>query len=167
MSPIKHWYRAAAALSIAAAASAPVAAQSIAAVSESANWTFAGAAQVLIPGMVTPLVAKQANLRLVVYFSAECAVDGAAGNFGWTDVDIRMINALGATVMVLPPTAGSGDAFCSANGTAGFNAWENNTIIARVPFDVPAGNYRFAVYARANAGATGGWFGERALVVSR
>ena len=143
-------------------------AQSVAAVSAPDNWTFSAAGLNVVPGMITPLVTKQANLRLVVFFSAECAAVAPAGNTSaWLDVDIQMLDALGNLVMTLPPTIGSADAFCSANGTAGTDGWNNQTIIARVPFDVPAGNYRFRVAARLNAGATSGWLGERALVVSR
>ena len=132
------------------------------------NWSFAGAAQVAIPGMVTPIFFKPAGQRLIVTFTSECAVNAPAGNHSaWMDVDIVLINAFtGAVVLTLAPTAGSADAFCTANGTASFDGWESNAVTAAVPNAFPAGSYRIGVRARANAGATGGWFGERQVTVS-
>lgn len=150
------------------AAAAPAGAQSIAAVSNSANFNFSGSPQVQVPGMVTPLFTKQANLRLVVLFSAECTVAAATGNTtAWLDVDVVLRNAAGTDVMTLPPTEGSGDAFCSSNGSGALSGWVNATVVARVPFDVPAGNYSVAVRARLNAGGVTGWLGQRSLVVMR
>ena len=149
-------------------AAVPAAAQSVAAVSNSANFTFTGFQQVAVPGMTTPLVAKPANLRLVVLFSAECTVQAPVGlSNAWLDVDIVMRNAAGEMVMTLPPTEGPGDALCSSHPNARLDGWVNATIVARVPFDVPAGNYSFEVRARLNAGATTGWLGQRSLVVLR
>lgn len=142
-------------------------AQSVAAVTAPANWTFAGAAQVVVPGMTTPFFAKLAGGRNIVTFSSECSVNAPAGNHGaWVDVDIVLINAAGAAT-VLAPTVGNADAFCGANGTLGFDNWNTNAISAVVPTTLPAGFYRAQVRARLNGGATGGWFGERSLIVSR
>jgi len=131
------------------------------------NWTFAGAAQVVVDGMTSNVLAKPANQRLIITFASECAVDAPAGNTsGWVDVDIVLLDAAGAVVHTATPTAGSADAFCAANGTAGFDGWESNAVVALVPYNFPAGNYRVQVRARINGGATGGWFGERQLAVS-
>lgn len=142
-------------------------AQSVAAVTAPANWTFGGAAQVVIPGMTTPFFAKLAGGRNIVTFSSECSVNAPAGNHSaWVDVDIVLISAAGAAT-VLAPTVGSADAFCGANGTLGFDHWSTHAISAVVPPALPAGLYRAQVRARLNGGATGGWFGERSLIVSR
>jgi hypothetical protein len=131
------------------------------------NWTFGGAAQVIVPNTTTAFFAKPANQRLIITYAAECAVNAAAGNTsGWMDVDIVLLNIAGAVVYTAPPTVGSADAYCAANGSAGFDGWESNAVVASVPFNFPAGVYRAQVRARLNGGATGGWFGERQLVVS-
>jgi hypothetical protein len=131
------------------------------------NWSFGGAAQMVVPGMTTTLMFKPVNQRLIITYPAECAVNAPAGNnSAWMDVDIVLLNAAGAVVYTAPPTAGSFDAFCSANGTAGFDGWESNAVTAVVPPTFAAGFYRAQVRARLNAGATGGWFGERQLTVS-
>ncbi|WP_341887323.1 hypothetical protein [Variovorax sp. YR752] len=168
MSIIKTLRRCAIATALTALASTHASADVLTAVTAPANWTFAGAAQTTIPNLTTPLFANQANRRFVVIFSAECAVNAPAGNSSaWTDVDIIVRNAAGAVVATLAPTVGSGDAFCSANGTAGFDGWESNSVTAVGGAGLPAGNYRVQVRARLNGGATGGWFGERSLVVIR
>ena len=106
--------------------------------------------------------------RIVVTFSSECSVNAAAGDTAaWTDVDIVVLNLLGAVVQTLAPTVGAGDAFCASNGTAGFDGWETNAVTAFGGTGLPAGNYRVQVRARLNGGATGGWFGERSLIVGR
>jgi hypothetical protein len=152
----------------AALATSHASADVLTAVTAPANWNFAGAAQVAIPGMTTPLFVNPLNGRFVVTFSSECSVNAPAGNsIAWTDVDIVVLNAAGALVRVLPPTVGAGDAFCAANGTAGFDGWESNSITAVSGAGLPAGLYRVQVRARLNGGATGGWFGERSLVVIR
>lgn len=140
----------------------------LSAVTAPANWDFAGAAQVIVPGMTTALFANPLNGRFIVTFSSECAVNAPAGNSSaWTDVDIVLLNVAGVPVRTLAPTVGSFDAFCGANGTAGFDGWASNSITAVSGGGLPAGLYRVQVRARLNGGATGGWFGERSLVVIR
>lgn len=96
--------------------------------------------------------------RKVLTFSAECSVNAPAGNtVGWVDIDI-LVNGV-----VVSPTTGSADAFCAANGTLGFDGWETNSITVVIPVVAGANNVR--IQARPNGGATGLWFGERALVV--
>lgn len=148
-------------------ASTQASAHSLAAVTNPLNWQFAGAAQVAIPGMTTPLFVKLAGRRLIVNFSAECSVNAPASNSSaWTDVDIVLLNGAGAVVTTLAPTVGAFDGFCASNGTAGFDNWQMNAINAVVPPTFPAGVYRAQVRARLNGGATGGWFGERSLIVT-
>lgn len=153
---------------IATLATSHASADVLTAVTAPANWTFAGAAQVAVPGMTSALFANPLNGRFVVTFSGECAVNAPAGNSSaWTDVDIVVLNAAGALVRTLPPTVGAADAFCASNGTAGFDGWESNSITAVNGVGLPAGVYRVQVRARLNGGATGGWFGERSLTVIR
>ncbi|MFT3955504.1 MAG: hypothetical protein QM722_14260 [Piscinibacter sp.] len=153
---------------IATLASGHASADVLSAVTAPANWTFAGAAQVAIPGMTSGLFANPLNGRFVVTFSGECAVNAPAGSTSaWTDVDIVVLNAAGAVVRTLPPTVGAADAFCASNGTVGFDGWESNSITAVNGTGLAAGLYRVQVRARLNGGATGGWFGERSLVVIR
>jgi hypothetical protein len=131
------------------------------------NWSFTGPGQVIVPNTTTTAFSKPANQRLIISFAAECSVDAPAGyNFAWLDIDIVLLNAAGAVVFTAPPTVGSGDAFCSADGVAGFGGYSGSAVLASVPFNFPAGTYRAQVRARLNAGATGGWLGQREIVVS-
>jgi hypothetical protein len=131
------------------------------------NWTFTGTSQVDVSGMVSNVFTKPANARLVITFSAECAVDAPAGNpNAWMDVDIVLLNATtNAVVYTAAPTVGSMDAFCSSTGTAGFGHWATHTVQALIPWNFAAGSYKAAVKARLNNGGTGGWLGERMLTV--
>jgi hypothetical protein len=154
-----------AALSFLAASQAQAAV--IAAVPAADNWTH-GVGQFLISGMVSPLFFNGAGQRFVVTYSAECAVSAPAGDTAsWVDVDIQVLNEAGAVVSTLAPTVGSADAFCSANGTVGFDGWSTNSVTAVSPGNLPAGNFRVQVQSRTNSGATGGWHGERLLLIQR
>lgn len=118
--------------------------------------------------MTTPVFFNAAGARFIATFSSECSVNALAGNSpAYTDVDIVVLNLAGVVVATLAPTAGDQGAFCSANGTAGFDGWESNSVQAVGGLGLPAGNYRVQVRARTNGGATGGWFGERSLILSR
>ncbi len=121
-----------------------------------------GPGQSAVPGMLTGVFTKPANQRLVVTFSAECA---ASGTSGWVDVDIVLTDSAGTVITTLAPTSGSGDAFCDADSTAGFDNWITTSVSAIIPPGTASGNYRVNVLGRANSGATGWWFGERTLVV--
>jgi hypothetical protein len=131
------------------------------------NWTFTGTAQVDVSGMVSNIFTKPAGQRLVITFSAECAVDAPTGNpNAWMDVDIVLVNATtNAVVYTAAPTAGAADAFCSSTGTAGFGHWATHSVQALIPYNFAAGNYKAVVKARLNNGGTGGWLGERMLNV--
>lgn len=130
------------------------------------NFVFAGVT--VLPGMTTPGFALAAGERIVVTFSAECAVDAAAGDFtSSTDVDIVMLAPGPVQVQVLSPTAGAGDIFCSANGTAGFDGHARHSITV-VGGGLPAGVYQVQVRAKTNGPAgIQAWYGDRALIVSR
>lgn len=128
-----------------------------------ANWTFTGTAQVLVPNTTTATFNKAANQRLIVTFSAECAAIGPTSS--WLDVDIVLIKAsTGAVVATLSPTIGNGDAFCSSSVPNAY-VWNTQSVQGLVPFNLPAGAYKAAVRARLN-GATTGWLGERMLTVA-
>ena len=155
------------ALSLMAATQAS--AHSFAAVTAVGNFTFlAPAVPVILPGMTTPLFPNPAGLRFIATFSSECSVNAPAGNSSaWTDVDIVVLNVGNVVVAILAPTVGNQAAFCSSNGTAGFDGWASNSVQGVGGVGLPAGNYRVQVRARNNNGATGGWFGERSLILSR
>jgi hypothetical protein len=153
--------------SIALLAATQASADAIAVVTNAANYTFV-AGWPIVPGTVTPAFANLVGQRFLVTFSAECAVNAPAGNnTAWLDVDIVVRNAAGAIVATLAPTVGAGDAFCSSNGTPGFDGWATQSITAVGGAGLPAGVYSVAVRARLNNGATGGWLGERSTVVWR
>ena len=82
---------------------------------------------------------------------------GSSG--AWVDIDVRMNG------VAIAPTAGSPDAFCSSNGTAGFDGYVRASITLRVPIIV--GNNTLTVLGRLNNGATGGWLSDSAVVVER
>lgn len=94
----------------------------------------------------------------VLTFSAECSVDAPAGNSSaWVDLDI-MVDGV-----AVAPTASTLDAFCGANGTAGFDGWVRPSI--SVPLRMTAGAHTIQVQARLDAGATGGWISDIAVVL--
>lgn len=144
-------------------AATPVMAAVLASTNNSANFTFVAGTPTLL---ATGAFFLNANDPFVVSFSAECAVDAPAGNTtAWTDIDIQVLNAGGAVVATLLPTAGSADAFCTANGTVGFDGWTTASMTLSGTVQV-AGVYSVRVIGRLT-GATGGWYGERSLVVYR
>jgi hypothetical protein len=160
----KHWAKSLIGAAIALGAATQASAHTLAAVTNPINFTWAAGVVAPVPGMVTPFFGHPGG-RFVATFSAECAVNAAAGNHSaWLDVDIVVTNAAGAVVATLTPTVGSGDAFCSSNGTLGFDGWVSPSVTGVA--QLAAGVYRVQVNARLNNGATGGWLGERTLVVS-
>lgn len=129
------------------------------------NFIFAGFQP--LPGMTTAAFFNNANQRFVVTFSAECAVNAAAGDFiAYTDIDIVVLDG-GVPVQTLAPTDGDLDAFCSANGTNGFDGWSRNSVTAVGGLGLMAGFYQVRVRARTNGGAFQAWYGDRSLVVTR
>jgi len=168
MSIKTQWRRYALAATFSLMAATQASAHSVVYVTNPTNWSSAVAAQQIIPGTTTPFFFNAANQRFVVTFSSECSVNAPAGNTGaWTDVDIVVLSAANVVVRTLPPTVGAADAFCASNGTANFDGWETNSVTAVSGAGLPAGNYRVQVRTRLNGGATGGWYGERAVVVYR
>jgi len=89
----------------------------------SGNYTFAQGTSNLVPldNAGTTQLTFSGSGKHVITYSAECAVSAAAGNAGtWLNIDIELIpNIATGVVQVLAPTAGTSDAFCTSNETAG------------------------------------------------
>jgi hypothetical protein len=152
---------AAAVLVLAAVATAAVAGVRLSAVRAN-NWSVNSPAAVLVPLTGGGATVVGFNLpaagRKILTYSAECAVNAAAGSTSaWMDLDI-IVNGV-----VVAPTAGTLDAFCSSNGSAGFDGWARNSITVVITGLAGANTVR--IQARGNNGATGLWLGESALVV--
>lgn len=95
-------------------------------------------------------------------FSAECAVDAAAGDSSsWIDLDILVDG------VAVAPTDNirNEDAFCAANGTFGFDGWGRASITLPVRFTT-TGDHKVQVKARLDFSATGGWIGDTALILN-
>jgi hypothetical protein len=125
------------------------------------NWTAPPAAS-FVPlnaaGATTISFSLSAPTRLVLTYSAECAVAAPAGNTGaWLDLDI-IVNG-----NALAPTVGNQDAFCSSNGTAETDGWTRGSIT--IFFNGVAGANTIRIQARGNGGATSLWLGDSSLVV--
>jgi len=92
------------------------------------------------------------STRVVFMFNAECAVDGAPGQ--WVDIDILVNPAGAAPEAAVPPTNGD-NAFCSGNGTdsPGFtlDGWVSAAAIGVTT--LPAGTH--SVRVRVNGGSAG------------
>jgi hypothetical protein len=96
--------------------------------------------------------------RKVLTYSAECSVDAPAGNSSaWVELDI-IVNGV-----TIPPTVGTSDAFCGADGVAGFGGWVRPSIT--VVFAGLQGNNTISIKATGQAGATGIWLSDTALAV--
>jgi hypothetical protein len=126
------------------------------------NFTTPSAAAAFVPlndaGATTVFINVPAG-RYQISYSAECSVNAPAGNFvAWVDIDILVDG------VAIRPTAGTADAFCSADGQAGFAGYSRNTIVTY--FSVGAGVHAIRVVVRGNAGATGSWLGDTALIIS-
>jgi hypothetical protein len=99
---------------------------------------------------------QQANVRVVIFFNAECAVEGEETRY--VDLDIVVNPAGPAPEAAVPPTDGD-NAFCSGNGTttAGggdftLDGWVSAAMIA--PLTLPqAGTHTIKV--RIHGGAAG------------
>jgi hypothetical protein len=147
-------------------AAAPASAQLITSQAGPGNFVFAGFQP--LPNMTTAPFFNAANQRFVVTFSAECAVNAAAGDYvANTDVDVVVLDAAtGEVLQELAQTSGNTDVFCSANGTAGFDGWARNSVTVVGGLGLAAGFIQVRVRARTN-GAFQAWYGDRALVVTR
>jgi hypothetical protein len=144
------------------AAAGPATAGVLAVQRNNTNFSFTSGTPTLLPDATFNV---NAGDTIAVTFSSECATDAPAGNFSaWTDVDIQLVNSVDAVVNTLSPTSGSLDAFCSANGTAGFDGFSMNAVTATHTF-ASSGFFKIRVIGRLDAGATGAWYGDKSLVV--
>jgi hypothetical protein len=96
--------------------------------------------------------------KKVLTFSAYCAVNAPAGNTtAWLDVDV-VVNGV-----IVAPTVGAGDPFCSSNGSGQFDGYVRSSVT--VPIQGKAGANAVQIRARGNGGATGLLLGATALVI--
>jgi hypothetical protein len=153
------------------AAAVPAQAEILVTMSRPGNFLGISAAGQLMPltpaGInQTPAFFVPAGGRFIVSYTAECAND-APGTTSWVSLDIRAVNQATGAITILPPTnvPGSQDAFCTSNGTAGYDGWTTTTVIA-TGVQLPAGNYRLQVFARTVNGGSG-WLSDSSLVVWR
>lgn len=157
---MKFAHKAACAIALSALAAASYA-KVIVSGTYSANFSFT-TATAFVPLASTGATSRSFNApKAAIYvltFSAECSVDAPAGNNGaWVDLDILIDG------VAVSPTFGSADAFCGANGIAGFDAWIRPSIT--VPVSLSAGAHTLQVLGRLNNGATGGWVSDIAMVL--
>lgn len=93
-------------------------------------------------------------------YSAECSVLAAAGvHNAWVDLDLM------DGLLVLAPTVGNTDAFCSSNGTGAYGQWTRASIT--IPVFLIAGTHEIHIKARLNSGATGAWLGDSVTTLSQ
>jgi hypothetical protein len=97
--------------------------------------------------------------KKVLKFSAGCGVNANFGNTSaWLDLDI-IVNGV-----IVAPTVGSGDPFCSSNGIgAGVGRSVRSSII--VPIQGIQGNNTVTIVARGNGGASGLFLADSSLVI--
>src|SRR5262245_36409085 len=134
------------------AATSPAMAEVLGAVKLADNFTFTSGTPVL-------LATSQFTLNngdvFVATFASECAVNAPDGNTSaWTDIDIQLLDSSNVVISTLSPTIGSGDAFCTANGTVGFDGWVTASMTVVGGPNNGAGNYSVRVIGRLDGGAT-------------
>jgi hypothetical protein len=128
------------------------------------NWALSGGNVVVawVPlnaaGATTISFSLPGAARKVLTYSAECAVAAPEGNTrAYLDLDI-IVNDV-----VVPPTGGSYDAFCSSNGTVATDGWTHPSITVAIPGK--AGVNTVKIRARRNSAATGIQLGDSSLVI--
>lgn len=124
-------------------------------------------ASAIVAGVDVPLNAAGATIvtfnlpvagKKVLTFSAECAVDAVANNStAWVDIDI-IVNGV-----VVPVTNQTQDAFCAADGVAGYSGWVRPSITVLV--NGVQGNNTVRIRAKGQGGATGIWVSDTALMI--
>jgi|SRR5687767_7848789 len=125
------------------------------------NFVALSPNEVLVPLNATGATTLSFSLpsagKKILTYSAECAVDAPAGSNGWLTLDIY-VNGV-----VVAPTVGTTDPFCSGNGTAGFDGYVRASIT--IPIQGISGGNIVQIKARGGSGATGLWLGDGALVI--
>jgi hypothetical protein len=158
---MKTFRQAVLALALAGAAATAQAGIKASAINTS-NWLSPSAAQSLValdPSGATTLSFTLASAgKKVLTFSAMCSVRAPAGDFlSWVDLDI-VVNGV-----VVAPTVGNDDAFCSANGTSGYDDYVRATIT--IPIQGVAGSNTVQIKARGNYNTMDMYFLNSTLMV--
>jgi hypothetical protein len=163
-------WKASVASAIALLAVTEVSADALIALTRAGNFTFNSPGPATVPlaagVFATPTFSNAAGQRFLVLYTAECSVN-AATQSTWLDLDIIVRNLGTGAVTVLPPTVGTGDAFCTSNGTAAHDGWRMDAVNAVGGPGLPAGNYRVEVRAKIQNGAGQGSLGDTSLTVWR
>jgi hypothetical protein len=125
-------------------------------------WSSRSADQTLVTLDASGMTALSFTLgsagKKILTFSAICSVDGPAGDaLSWLDLDI-LVNGV-----VVAPTVGNDDAFCSASGKSGPYQYVRASIT--IPIQGLAGTNYVQVKARGNYLARGMYFYNSTLVV--
>jgi hypothetical protein len=98
--------------------------------------------------------------KKVLKFSAGCGVNAPYGNTSaWLDLDI-IVNGV-----IVAPTVGSGDPFCSSNGKGGGTPGGSVRSSIIVPIQGIQGNNTVTIVARGNGGALGLFLANSSLVI--
>lgn len=126
------------------------------------NWSTNSPTAVFVPlndGNATSVrFSVSTERKVVITYSAECAVDAAAdNNSAWLEITILIDG------VPLRPTAGTSDAFCSSDGKVGFNNWVRPSVTGYLL--VGPGIHTIQVQTSGLNGATGLWLGDTALIV--
>lgn len=96
--------------------------------------------------------------RYVLTYSAECSVNEPAANVSaWVEIDVE-VNGV-----AVAPTLGTSDGFCGADGVAGFAHWTRPSVTTVV--SLVAGTNTVRIKGGFQAGATGGWLSDSAIVI--
>ena len=93
---------------------------------------------------------------VMISFTAECSINTAGA--AWVDIDV-MVDGV-----AIAPTAQTSDAFCGADGVAGFDPFTSAAVnvVAVVPV---AGTHVVEVRARASDNSSGIWVSDTSIVV--
>ena len=121
------------------------------------NFTFTGTVLVPLNAGGATTVSFSGAGKFAITYAAECAEAGSPGN--WVSLQILVDG------VALDPTAGTSDAFCSGNSTAGFDGWATQSITVVTPA-LGTGGHTLQVQAT-DVGTAGGWLGDSSLVVQK
>ena len=129
----------------------------------STNWAQFSPAEVFVPlndaGATTLTFKLSSAGKKILTYSAACAVGGQAGiTTGYVHLDIY-VNGV-----VIAPTGGNSDTFCTADGTTSTVDGAVRASIT-VPIQGISGNNTIQIKATGNYGATGFLLGHSALVI--
>lgn len=136
------------------------------------NYTFSFGSNVLVPLTNTGYprsVPFTTSGHVTVQYTAECAVGAPLGNYTtYLNIDIELVDYNTGTVIGLPPTNQTNDAFCTANGTGAVDGWRMSSITG-VHLLLSAGTYVAQVRANLRNGVFGstGHLGDSTLIIRK